>query len=97
MFPLLLQIQHQSNYKEVITLIISHLQSLTASLDQHIPSLSSEMYDWVRNAFVEFSQNSLSMQVEEQLTEVQTDRTLQMKFSEVPLMCFEFQQENNIL
>jgi hypothetical protein len=45
MFSLLLQIQDQSDYKEVIPLIISHLQSLTDSLDQHFPSFSSEMCD----------------------------------------------------
>jgi hypothetical protein len=49
MFPFLLQIQDQSDYKEVIPLIISHLESLADSLDQYFPSLSSEMYDWVRN------------------------------------------------
>jgi hypothetical protein len=83
MFPLLLQIQDQSDYKEVIPLIISHLQSLTDSLDQYLPSLSSEMYDWVRNPFVGFSQNSLSTQ--QQLIELQYDRTLKMKFNVVPL------------
>jgi F0F1-type ATP synthase delta subunit len=49
MFLLLLQIQDQSDYKEVIPLIISHLESLADSLNQYFPSLSSEMYDWVRN------------------------------------------------
>jgi hypothetical protein len=60
-FPLLHEIQDQSEYKEVTPLIISHLESLTDSLDQCFPSLSSEMYDWVRNPFVGFSQNSLCM------------------------------------
>jgi hypothetical protein len=44
------------------------------------------MYDWVRNPFVEFSPNSqnlLSMREEEQLTELQCDRTLKIKFNEV--------------
>jgi hypothetical protein len=81
MFPLLLQIQDQ----EVIPLTISHLESLTDRLDQYFPSLPSEMYDWFRNPFVGFLQNSLSMQEEEQLTELQCDRPLKMKFSEVPL------------
>jgi hypothetical protein len=45
MFPLLLQIQDQSDYKEVIPLLISHLESFTASLDQYFNSSSSEMYD----------------------------------------------------
>jgi hypothetical protein len=88
MLPLRLQIQDQSDYKKVIPLIISHLESLTDSLDQYFLSLLSEMYDWVRNAFLVFSQNSLSMQEEEQLTELQCDRTLKMKFNEVRLDMF---------
>jgi hypothetical protein len=76
MFPFLLQVQSQTDYKESIPLIISHLESLTENLVQYFPSLSSEMYDWVRNPFVEFSPNSknlLSLQEEEQLTELQCD------------------------
>jgi hypothetical protein len=64
------------------------LESLTDSLDQYFPSLSSEMYDWVRNPFVGFSQNSLSLQEEEQLTELECDRSLEMKFDEIPLDVF---------
>jgi hypothetical protein len=46
------------------------------------------MYDWVRNHFVGFSQNSLSIQEEKQLAELQSDRALKMKFNEVPLDVF---------
>jgi hypothetical protein len=49
--------------------MISHLESLTENLDQYFPSLSSEMYDWDTNRFVEFSPNSqnlLSLQEEEE-------------------------------
>jgi hypothetical protein len=77
-----------SDYKEAIPLIMSHLESLTDSLDQYFPSLSSELYDWVRNPFIGFPQNSPSMQKEEQFTELQCDCTLKMKFSEVPLDVF---------
>jgi hypothetical protein len=45
------------------------------------------MYDWVKNTFVEFSphsQNLLSLQEEEeQLTELQYDRTMKIKYNEV--------------
>jgi len=43
------------------------------------------MYDWVRNTFVEFSQNSgtlLRLQ-EQQLTELQCDQALKIKFNDV--------------
>jgi hypothetical protein len=45
------------------------------------------MYDWVRNPSVEFSPNSqnlLSLQEQQQLTELQCDQTLKIKFNEVP-------------
>jgi hypothetical protein len=85
MFPLLLQVQSQTDYKEVIPLIISYLESLSENLEQYFPSLSSEMYDWVRNPFVEFSPNSQNLRglQEEELTELQCDRTLKIKFNEV--------------
>jgi hypothetical protein len=37
MFPILLQIQNQPDYKEVIPLITSHLESLRGSPDQYFP------------------------------------------------------------
>jgi hypothetical protein len=83
MFPLLLQIQDQSYYKGVIPLIISHLESLTDGIDQYLRSLSSEICDWVRKSFVGFSQYSLGMREEEQVTESQCSRTLKMKFIDV--------------
>jgi hypothetical protein len=88
MFPLLLQFPGQPDYKEAVTLVIGHLESLTDSLDQYFRFLLSEMYDWVRNPSVGFSQNSLSMQEKQQLTELQSDRTLKMKFNYVPLDAF---------
>jgi hypothetical protein len=61
------------------------MESLIENFGKYFPSLSPEMYDWVRNPFVEFStdsQNLLSLQ-EEQLTELQCDQTLKIKFNEV--------------
>ncbi len=46
------------------------------------------MYGWVRNPFTEFSpstKNLLSLQEEEELSELQCGRTLKMKFNEVSL------------
>jgi hypothetical protein len=100
MFPLLIQVQSQTDYKEVIPLIISYLESLTENFDQYFPSLSSEMYRWVRNPFVEFSPNSqnlLSLQDEEQLTELQCDRTLKIKFNEVSPDVFWISIKKSIL
>ncbi|KAG0725473.1 hypothetical protein GWK47_038584 [Chionoecetes opilio] len=47
--------------------------------ETYFPSLSSDTYDWVRNPFTEFSpstENLLSLQEEEELSELQCDRTL---------------------
>lgn len=91
MFPLLLQVQTQTDYQKVIPLITSHLRSLAEKLDKYFPSLSSDMYDWVRNPFIELSSNSqnlLSLQEEEEISELQCDRTLKMKFNEVSLDVF---------
>ncbi len=65
MFPLLLQVQTQIKYENVIPLITSHLGSLSEKLHKYSPFLSSDMYDWMRNPFTEFSpstENILSLQ-----------------------------------
>ncbi len=85
MFPLLLQTQ--TDYENVIPLIASYLGSLSEKLDKYFPSLSSNTYDWVKNPFTEFStstENLLSLQ-EEELNELQCDRTLKIKFNEESL------------
>lgn len=59
-------------------------------LEKYFPSLSSDMYDCIRNLFIEFSPNSqslLSLQ-EEHLSELQCDPTLKIKFNEVSLDVF---------
>ncbi len=65
MFPLLLQVQTQTKYENVIPLITSHLGTLSKKLHKYFPSMSSDMYDWVKNPFIEFSsstENLLSLQ-----------------------------------
>ncbi len=85
-FPL--QLQTQTEYENVIPLIISHLRSVRKKHDKYFPSLSSNTYDWVRNPFTESSpltENLLSLQEDKKLNELQRDRTLKMKFNEVSL------------
>lgn len=86
MFPRLHQIQTDVDYEELLVLISSHLKSLTENLDKYFPSLSIEAYDWVRNPFSELPQasnNTMSLQEEEELTGLHCDRTLMIKFNEV--------------
>ena len=69
----------------------AHLEMLSNRLDNYLPSLSVELYDWIRNPFNELSSNSLNMfrvQEEEELTELQSDRSLKLKFNEVSLDMF---------
>jgi hypothetical protein len=77
MFPLLLQIQDQSDYKEVIPFIISHLKSLRAlhnSLllchQKYMTSLRNLPLD--SHKFTKYSRGK-------QLTELQCDRTVKAK------------------
>ncbi len=86
MFPFLLQTQ--TEYENVIPLITSHLGSLPEKLDKCFPSLSSNTYEWVRNLFTDFlpsTENLLSLQEEEKLSELRCDRILKMKFNEVSI------------
>ncbi len=86
MFPFLLQVQTQTKYENVIPLIASHLGSLSEKFHKYVPSLSSDMYNWVRNLSIEFSpsaENLLSLQEAEELSELHYDRTFKM--SQAPL------------
>jgi hypothetical protein len=66
-------------FKNKIRVWRKHLPS--GNIDQYFPSLSSEMCDWVRNPFVGFSQNSVSVEEAQQLNKLQCDRSLKMKFN----------------
>ncbi len=77
----LLLFQTQTEYENDMSLITSHLTSLSEKHDKHFPSFSSNTYDWVRNPFTEFSrsaENLLSLQEKEKLSEQQCDLTLKI-------------------
>ncbi len=79
MFPLLLQTQIE--YENAIPLITNNLGSLSEKLGKYFLPLSSNTYGWVRNPFAEFSpstENLLSLQKGEELSELQCDRTVKM-------------------
>ncbi len=91
MFPLLYELRGATADMEVVAVIGVHLEILSNRLDNYFPSLSVELYDWIRNPFTELSSNSLNMfrlQEEEELTELQSDRSLKLKFNEVSLDMF---------
>jgi hypothetical protein len=53
---------------------------------KYFPSLTTSLYDWVRNPLSEMvlKPENLNLQEEEELTELQCDRTLRMKFMDTP-------------
>ncbi len=64
MFPLLLQVQTQTKYENAILLITSFGITVRET---------SDVNDWVRNTSIEFSASLLSLQEEDELSELQCD------------------------
>jgi hypothetical protein len=86
MFPHLLGQAAEMN-QEIAQHIQNHLGALEVQLCKYFPSLTTSLYDWVRNPFSEMvlKPENLNLQEEEELTELQCDRTLRMKFMDTPL------------
>ena len=80
MFPLVAK----TNHSKVEPLILSHLEALQKKLDHYFPSLSIKHYDWIRNQFISVSSDDspLSLDEEEELTEIVSDRTWKLSFAE---------------
>lgn len=83
MFPSL----HNKNVEEIISVIIEHLTLLEEKIASYFPSLNTENFDWIRNPFgpVNTSSWEFSLQEEEELIALSTDRTLKIKFCEITL------------
>jgi len=76
--------------KEILPLILNHLDSLQEKVGHYFPSLSIESYDWVRNPFVEVpsSLDQFTIEEEEELSDISNDRTLKLKYSQESLNSF---------
>ncbi|XP_028143177.1 protein FAM200A-like [Diabrotica virgifera virgifera] len=76
-----------ANIEEMKSVIIEHLTLLEEKIDRYFPSLNTDNYDWIRNPFISInmSKYQLSLQEEEELVGLSTDRTLTLKFSEISL------------
>jgi hypothetical protein len=55
MFPLLLGLESEEGYLHISSLIENHHEELQNKIKHYFPSLSTEVYDWVRNAYSESS------------------------------------------
>ena len=79
-----------SNCLKIAQLILNHLDTMLINLDKYFPLISVDQYDWVRSPFVEFkpSEEQFTLTEEKELASVSSDRTLQLKHSEVSLDAF---------
>jgi hypothetical protein len=71
-------------------LILNHLLTLEDNMKQYFSSFAVNDYDWVRNPYAMSSDATthLPMEKQEQLAELQSDRTLQLKYGELSLLKF---------
>ncbi|XP_043925878.1 zinc finger BED domain-containing protein 5-like [Protopterus annectens] len=75
-------------------LILEHLALLKQQLQHYFPSLDTSDKDWVRNPFHQHKNLAgLSLMEKEQLIDVETDRSLQLKFNSVNLAQFWLEVE----
>jgi hypothetical protein len=86
-FPLLLGLESEEGYQQVSSLIKNHLEELQNKIEQYFPPLSTQVYKWGRDHFYESSTQpeNLTLREEEELCELQSDRTLKMRFTDLPL------------
>jgi hypothetical protein len=72
MFPLLLGLESEEGYQEVSSLIENYLEELQNKIEQYFPSLSTQVYDWVRDPFSKSSAQpkNLTSREEEELCEL---------------------------
>ncbi len=51
MFELLAGLKSENGYQQISSFIVSHLEELSKKINYYFPSLSTELYDWVKNPF----------------------------------------------
>ena len=83
MFPLLHGLKSEEGYQKISSLIESHLEELCIRIGNYFPSLSTQVYDWVRDPYSEFCGHpeNLTLKEEKELCELQCERTLKIRFT----------------
>jgi hypothetical protein len=86
-FPLLLGLESEAGYQQVSSLTGNHLEELGNTIKHYFPSLATQAYGWMRNLYSESSAQpeNLTLREEEELCELQSDRTLKMRFTDLSL------------
>jgi hypothetical protein len=70
-------------------LILNHLRVLEDKMVQYFPSITVAEYDWVHNPYAVSPKPTNNLPLEkEQLAELQSDRTLQLKYGELSFLKF---------
>lgn len=85
----------ETNNREIIPLIIQHLKSLQAKIENYFPTLCSENYTWVRNPF--FPQDNhftLNLKEEEELIDIRNDGNIKLLYNEMSLDEFWIKIQN---
>jgi hypothetical protein len=87
MFPLTSKVDPHGEMTS--ELILNHLLFLEDKMVQYFPSITVAEYDWVRNPYAVSPKptNNLSLEKEE-LAELQSVRTFQLKYGELSLIKF---------
>jgi hypothetical protein len=55
MYPLLLWLENEEGYRQVSSLISNHPEELQNKIKHYFPSLSTQVYEWMRNPHSESS------------------------------------------
>ena len=86
-FPCLADALEETEYDlpSVAELIKNHLTSLRDSLERYFPEDNDHISDWVFQPFLVEVGAHLSLRMQEELIDLQSDRTLQMQFSKLSL------------
>jgi hypothetical protein len=85
-------LESEEGYQQVSHLIENHLEELRNKVKHYFPSLSTQMYNWVRNSYSESSvlTENMTLRKKEELCELQSDCKLKMKLLTHPWTRFGF-------
>lgn len=88
LFPLTFNVGPQGDING--KLILNHLMTLEDKMAQYCPNISVDKSYWVRNSYTALSESptELCLEHEKQLVKLQTDKILQMNYTDVPLIKF---------
>ncbi len=74
----------------------NYLQSLQIACASYFPNLDTTRYDWMCNPFFSTVWQNLDFKLQKVAIELKNDRTLQLKFSDVPVTSFWIHSKRGI-